>query len=149
MKTAKDLMRSDLSSVRPETLLTEAAALLFKKEVSGLPVVNLKNEVIGFFSEKDIITSAVHNGLQILNPEVVSLADLTQVINKLSRIGGPKVEDHMSKTLYCAAEDTPLQDVAELMLGKDLKRLPILKNKHLVGIIERTGLSKLALEEGL
>jgi CBS domain-containing protein len=144
---AKDLMSRDLTSVREEAPLKEAAALLSENELSGVPVLNASGEVIGFISEKDIISSALPNGLQISNPEVVSLADLSQVLKRLGRVGKAKVKDYMSETLIFVAEDAPLSKVIELMLEKDLKRLPVLRDKQLVGIIERTTLSKLAMEE--
>ena len=144
----KDLMSRDLTSVQDEAPLKEAAMLLSQNELSGVPVLNEANQVIGFISEKDIISSTLPNGLQIRNPEVVSLADLSQVVKRLSRVGKAKVKDYMSETLIFVTEYTPLSKIVELMLEKDLKRLPVLRNKRLVGIIERTTLSKLAMEEG-
>lgn len=145
---AKDLMSRDLTSVQDEAPLKEAAMLLSRNELSGVPVLNASGEVIGFISEKDIISSTLPNGLQIRNPEVVSLSDISQVLKRLSRTGKAKVRDYMSETLLFVTEDTPLSKVIELMLEKDLKRLPVLRNKRLAGIIERTTLSKLAMEEG-
>jgi CBS domain-containing protein len=144
---AKDLMSRDLTSVREEAPLKEAAAILSQNELSGVPVLNASGQAVGFISEKDIISSTLPNGAHILNPEIISLANLSQVVKKLSRVGAARVKDYMSETLYYVTEDAPLSDVIELMLEKDLKRLPVLRDKKLVGMIERANLTKAALEE--
>ena len=82
------------------------------------------------------------------NPDVIGFGNLHQVVKKLSLVGQAMVKDYMSKQVNCVKEETPASDIAELMLHKDLKRVPVIRNKRLVGIVERSSLSSILLEEG-
>lgn len=135
-------MGHDLTSVKANAQLKEVVKILSKNALSGVPVVNEKNEVIGYISEKDIIVSVFPESLKFENPEIISLEKLAPHIKKLSRRGASIVGDYMSETLYSVTEDAPQSDVIELMLAKNLKRLPVIRDKHLVGVIERATVSK-------
>lgn len=146
MRRAKDLMRKDLTSISENAPLKQAADALAQKKLSGMPVVNKNQEIVGFISEKDIIVSVFPESLKFENPEILPLQELAPHIKKLSQAGSPVVKDFMSETLYSVTEDTPLTDLLELMLTKDLKRLPVVRGKHLVGVIERSAVSKFSQE---
>jgi CBS domain-containing protein len=148
MKRVKDIITRDLTAVTEDTPLKEAAELLSLRAVNGIPVVNKENMVVGWISEKDIISSIFPEKVKIENPDVIGFVNLSQVVKKLTQVGQAKVSDYMSKTVNAVKEDTPAQDVAELMLHKDLKRIPVVRNKRLIGVVERASLSHILLEEG-
>jgi CBS domain-containing protein len=146
---AGDLMKRDLATVREDSLLRDAAGILAKTRVSGLPVVNGQNEVIGFISERDVIAAAFPESIELKTPEVISLSNISLIVKKLNCKGADRVRDHMGPELYYVEEGSPLPDIIELMLDKNLKRLPVLRDKQLVGIIDRAAVSKAAMEKGL
>lgn len=148
MKKVKDFITRDLTSVTEDTPLKEVAELLALRELSGIPVVNKENEVTGFISEADIITSIFPEQVRIENPDVIGFANLSQVVKKLSQVGLAMVKDYMKKSPVTVTEETPASDVAEIMLHKDLKRVPVVRNKRLVGVVDRASLSRILLEEG-
>ena len=148
MKKVKDIITRDLTSVTEDTPLKEVAELLSLRAIPGIPVVNKENEVTGWISEKDIITSIFPEKVKIENPDVIGFMNLSQVVKKLTQVGQAMVKDYMSKTVHTVREDSPASDVAELMLQKDLKRVPVVRNKRLVGVVDRASLSKILLEEG-
>ncbi len=148
MRKARDFMTRDLTSVTEETTLKEAAEILALRALSGMPVVNDQNEVTGFISEQDIITSIFPEEVKIENPDVIGFTNLSQVVKKLTRVGHPVVKDYMSRRVTCVKEDSPAAEVVEIMLHKDLSRVPVLRNKRLVGIVDRASLSRIVLEEG-
>jgi len=141
-------MTRDLTAVTEDAPLIEAAEILSLRELSGMPVVNKQNEVVGYISEKDIITSIFPEQVKIENPDVIGFGNLSQVVKKLNQVGEANVKDYMSKHASCVKEDTPAPDVAAIMLNKDLKRVPVIRNKRLVGIVDRSSLSRILLEEG-
>lgn len=141
-------MTRDLTSVTEDTPLKEVAEILSLRGVNGIPVVNMKNEVTGWISERDLITSIFPEKVQIENPDVIGFTNLTQVVKKLTQVGQAKVKDYMSTTFHPVKEDASAADVVELMLHKNLKRVPVLRNKRLIGVVDRASLSVILLEEG-
>ena len=148
MKKVKDIMTRDLTSVTEDAPLVEVAELLSLRSVNGIPVVNMQNEVKGWISERDLITSIFPEKVKIENPDLIGLSGLSQVVKKLGQVGQAQVKDYMSKDINAVKEDTLAADVAELMLNKDLKRVPVVRNKRLVGVVDRVSLAHLLLEEG-
>lgn len=148
MLKVKDFMTRDITSVTEDTALVEVAELLSLRALSGIPVVNKQNEVKGFISEKDIITSIFPERVKFENPDLIGLTNLSQVVKKLRPLGQAMVKDYMSKSTNTVKEDAPAADVAELMLHKDLKRVSVVRNKRLVGIVDRSSLAHILLEEG-
>jgi CBS domain-containing protein len=148
MKKVRDFITRDLTSVTEDTHLREVTELLSLRALPGIPVVNKENEVTGWISEKDIITSIFPEKVRIENPDVIGFMNLSQVVKKLTQVGQAMVKDYMSKTVNAVKEDTPASDVAEIMLQKDLKRVPVVRDKRLVGVVDRASLSRILLEEG-
>ncbi|MFH1361628.1 MAG: CBS domain-containing protein [bacterium] len=148
MIKVKDFMTRDLTSVTEDTSLVEVAEILSLRSLSGIPVVNKNNEVTGYISEKDIITSIFPEKVKIENTEVIGFNNLSQIVKKLTQVGQAMVKDYMSKNFSAVKEETSAPDVAEIMLHKDLKRVPVVRNKKLVGMVDRSSLSRILLEEG-
>ncbi len=148
MKKVKEFMTRDLTSATEDTSLIEVTEILSLRGLNGIPVVNGKNEVTGWISEKDIITSIFPEKVKIENPDVIGFINLSQVVKKLTQVGQATVKDYMSKTFHAVKEDTPAPDVAEIMLHRDLKRVPVLRDKRLVGVVDRASLAHILLEEG-
>ena len=148
MKKVKDIITRDLTSVTEDTPLKEVAELLSLRELIGIPVVNQENEVTGWISETDIIASIFPEKVKIENPDVIYFMNLSQVVKKLTQVGQAMVSDYMIRNVYRVEEDTPASDVVELMLHKDFKRVPVVRNKRLVGVVDRSSLSRILLEEG-
>jgi CBS domain-containing protein len=148
MKKVKDFLTRDLTSVTEDTPLREVAELLSLRELIGIPVVNRENEVTGWISETDIIASIFPEKVKIENPDVIYFMNLSQVVKKLTQVGQAMVRDYMIRNVYRVKEDTPASDVVELMLHKDFKRVPVVRNKRLVGVVDRSSLSRILLEEG-
>lgn len=149
MRKVKDFLTRDLTSVSPETPLKEVAEILSWRGLSGVPVVNEKNEVIAFISEKDIITSIFPEQVKIENPDLIRIDNLSQLITKLTAVGEATVKDYMNENIICATENMPIADVAGIMLKKGIKRLPVLRDKKLVGVVDRANLTRTLIEEGV
>jgi len=148
MKKVKDFITRDLTSVTEDTPLKEVAELLSIRELIGIPVVNKKNEVTGWISETNIITSIFPEKVKIENPDVIHFMNISQVVKKLTQVGQAMVRDYMIKDVYFVEEDTPASYVVELMLHKDFKRVPVVRNKRLVGVVDRSSLARILLIEG-
>ncbi len=138
---ARDVMVSPVITVKPNATVKEVAGLLLRHRVSALPVVDDAGKVIGMISEGDLMRRADlgterHRAwwLAALFAEEAALA--AEYVKAHSR----KVVDIMSKRVIAASPDTPLNEIAGLLERHSIKRVPIIENGALVGIVSRANL---------
>jgi CBS domain-containing protein len=140
--TAADLMTRDVAVVHPETSLREAVQIMAKRQISGVPVVDSAGTVVGVMSEGDLIrwhegyTERQTRWLDLL-AEGSELAPMfLQGIQEQHR----KVKSVMTPGATTVTEDTPAREVARLMYAKNVKRVPVMRDGKLVGIVARSDL---------
>ncbi len=116
---AKDVMSDGVLSVSVDASVLEAARLLINCRVSAMPVVDDAGTMTGIVSEADLMSDA---------EDYVASHD-----------GRParKVADVMTRDVITASEDTPIAQIAHLMKGRNIKRIPILRKGAIVGIVSR------------
>ena len=112
---AKDIMNKIVTAAKKNTIGRDLVIKLLSGMYSGLPVVDDKGKVVGVVSEFDLL-KAIKNGKA-----------LEQV----------KAEDIMSKNPICVSENTPVEDVIDLMIKHNIIRVPVVRNDNLVGVISR------------
>ena len=108
---ARDIMTRTVFTVRPQLGAQEAAQLLSQKRISGLPVVDENGKIIGIVTEADIISKVNREGLL--------------------------VADIMSHAVITVDEETLVSDIAMLLTERKIKRVPVVQDNKLVGIISR------------
>jgi CBS domain-containing protein len=113
---ARDIMVTDVVTLTPEMTVTEAADILLRYRIHGAPVVGPADTLVG----------------------MVSLVDL------VGRVGDT-VADVMSTDPVTADEDTPVEDVARLMLDRMVRRVPIVRAGRVVGVISASDIIQLFL----
>ena len=135
-----DLMTRNCISVLTSTTLADAARIMLENHVAGLPVLDTHGKLVGIVSEGDLLRRAElgtdgkpMNSLKaFLHPSSVA-EDL--LVTHARHVSGVMTHNPASVT-----PDTELNEVAELMLYKHIKRLPVLDEGKLVGVISRTDL---------
>ena len=140
MMRASDIMVRDVVTVRPDTQVADAVKLLGEHDVSALPVVDGHGHLIGIISESDLI-HRVEIGTEKHHPwwlEAVSGA--AALAEDFAKSHGKTVDEVMTTEVVSAAEDMPLSEVAALLERKRIKRVPIVRNGKLVGVISRSNL---------
>ncbi len=105
---AKDIMTRDVITVSPTTTVKKLAMMLIKNQISGAPVTGKNGKIIGVVSEADIVAKK-----------------------------GKDVKSIMTKKIICAAEDDPVERIAQLMTTHSIKRLPVMRGDKIVGIVSR------------
>jgi CBS domain-containing protein len=108
---ASDIMTQKVYTIHPEASAQEAAQLLSQHRISGLPVVNTENKIIGMVTEADIISKVHRDGLH--------------------------VSDIMSHEVISVVEDTPVGEIASLLTERKIKRVPVVHGDKLIGIVSR------------
>jgi len=125
-----DIMTTEIKSIKPDISVKEAAIILFNSQISGLPVVDKDNKLIGNFTEKDILRFIYEDDSKALTKKVENLANL-------------KVSDIMSKEIITISADISLSEAARIMLTKAKRRLCVVeKNGRLIGIVARCDVLK-------
>jgi tRNA nucleotidyltransferase (CCA-adding enzyme) len=114
--TAKDVMSTPVKTIRDTATLSEAQSLLIHFGHNGVPVLDANNSLVGMLSRRDL-DKARHHALA--EEGVASL---------------------MSKHVIQAEETTKLSDLEHLMIEHSIGRIPIMRDKLLVGIVTRTDL---------
>lgn len=140
-QTAKDVMTTDVYTVRTDSSLEETARLLAERRISGAPVVDDTGRVLGVVSEADLIDLHAREakiprvalfGFIPLPDDVVREAAHR---SKLLTAG-----DLMSKKVLSVKEDTSLHEIADLMVRNKINRVPVLRDGRLVGLVCRSDL---------
>ena len=106
--TAQDVMTHEVQTVSPETLVEDAAALMARRRITGLPVVDAAGSVVGMVSDFD-------------------------VIGKRGRV----VSDIMTTEVISVSPDTDMEQIGHILTGRHVRRLPVVEAGRLVGIVSR------------
>ena len=137
---AHQIMTRTVISVTPETKIVDAANTMLQKHISGLPVVDATGKLVGIVSEGDFIRRS-EIGTQrkrgrflkfILGPG----KEATDFVHEHGR----KIGEIMTPQPLTVTEDTPLDEIADLMEKNGVKRLPVMRADKIVGIVTRSNL---------
>jgi CBS domain-containing protein len=112
----EDIMTKDVITVNRETTIQEAIRIIVENNITGLPVVNNKMQLVGIISEKDVLTLLYNVG---------------------SRTG--RVKEFMTPKVVCFDIEDSVVDVCDCLVNNNFRRVPIVSGpkKKLVGIITR------------
>jgi CBS domain-containing protein len=134
-----DIMVKDVVSVGPEASVKDVAALMLERRISGLPVVD-GGRVLGIVSEGDLIRRPeIDTDKAKLSWLHMFLSD-EQRARDFVKSHGRKARDVMTQPARCVAPDTPLTEVVRLMERHRVKRLPVLQDGKLAGLVTRADL---------
>lgn len=140
--TAGDLMTRDVAVVHPETSLLEAVKLMAQRHISGMPVVDSTGKIVGMMSEGDLVrwhegyTERQARWLDMLADGFELAPAFLEGIQEQQR----KVKSVMAPGATTVSEETPAREVASLMYAKNIKRVPVVRDGKLVGIVARSDL---------
>lgn len=138
--TATDLMTRSVLLVDQEMELDQAAALLAKKHISGAPVVDHQEKIVGIVSEKDFLREMGFG----TEPSIMQIA--TYCLQNKSRMMGKlhnrTVGDIMTRPPITGIPEMTIGTVSTLFVDRKINRLPIVDTNGLtVGIVTRTDLA--------
>lgn len=140
---AMDVMTTDVITVDPDTAVQDLAKLLAEKGISGAPVVDRGGRLVGVVSEGDLLHRA-EIGTARRHRERRRSWWLDHFASEAARdyvkSHGRTVRDIMTPDAVTVAEDTDLADVAALLEARRIKRVPVLRDGKIVGIISRANL---------
>jgi CBS domain-containing protein len=141
-----EIMSTDLVTISARAPVREAAGLLKKHNIGGLPVLD-EGHLVGIVTETDIIsllkTEDISDDLWLPSPLEIIELPIREYINwnktkrALTNIGDREVREIMSMPVVSVKEDTDIEEAAAIMLRYDIARLPVVRGSKLVGIVTR------------
>ncbi len=108
---ARDIMTPNVICVRESSIVEDAARLMARHRISGIPVVNDAGGLVGMITEHDLISKEGHT-----------------------------VADVMSRSVISVSVDTEVEEVAHLLTIQHIRRVPVLQGGKIVGILSRSDL---------
>ena len=140
---AVDVMTTDVITVGPDTTVQALAAMLAERGISGAPVVDSSGRLVGIISEGDLLHRA-EIGTARRHRERRRSWWLDHFASDLAReyvkSHGRTVKDLMTRDVVTVTEDTDLADVAALLEAKRIKRVPVVREGKIAGIISRANI---------
>ncbi|NOQ47491.1 MAG: CBS domain-containing protein [Desulfobulbaceae bacterium] len=141
MLKARDIMTKEVVTVNRDISVKELAGVFFKNKISGAPVTDSDETVVGVVTENDLIDQ----NKRVHIPTVVAILDSFVFLENpeklekdIKKIAGAKVADICSEELISVQPDTPLDELATLMAERQVHTLPVMENDTLVGVIGKS-----------
>jgi CBS domain-containing protein len=138
----KDILIKDVISIDPDDNAKSALAILFKRQISGLPVIDKGGRLVGMFTEKEVMSYLLPSYIEKVG-RFIYQEDPKATKRKFSELEHIKVSQIMRKEVVTVMEDTSLAEVARMMLTQKARRIPVLDAAgKVVGIIARPDVLK-------
>jgi CBS-domain-containing membrane protein len=137
---AHQIMTRSVITVTPDATVLEAANVMLRHHVSGLPVVDATGKLVGIVSEGDFIRRSEIGTQRKRGRWLKFLLGAGKAAADYVHEHGSKVSEVMTRDPITISEDTPLDEIVTLMETNGVKRLPVMSSDKVVGIVSRANL---------
>ena len=137
---AADVMTPKPVTVSPDASIMEAIRLMLERKFSGLPVVNPNGSLVGIVTEGDLLRRSETGTQRKRAGWIEFFMGQGRLASEYVHASGRKVREVMSPDVQTVTEDAPLDEIVQLMERHRIKRLPVVRDGKLVGIVSRANL---------
>ena len=137
---AIDVMTSEVVTVSDNASVAAVAKLLAERSISAVPVVDAANRVIGMVSEGDLLHRTETGTERRRSWWLDMLASTNQLAGDYIKSHSGLVKDVMTRDVISVSDTTPVADIAIALETNRIKRVPVLRDGKLVGIVSRANL---------
>jgi CBS domain-containing protein len=137
---AADIMTSDVITIGEDASVREGATLMAEHGISAVPVVDPDNRVVGMVSEGDLLHRAETGTERHRSWWLDLVASTNRLAGEYVKSHSGKVKDVMTRDVISVTDETPVADIAILLETNRIKRVPVLQDGKLVGIVSRANL---------
>jgi len=137
---ATDVMATNVITVRLDTPVATIAGVLLANRISAVPVVNDKDALVGIVSEGDLIHRVEAGTERHRSWWLELLAGKEMLAQEFVKSHARKAADVMTRSVVSVQPDTPLGDIASLLEKHRIKRVPVVINGKIAGIVSRANL---------
>ncbi|MBU1229706.1 MAG: CBS domain-containing protein [Proteobacteria bacterium] len=138
MLKAIDIMTADPVTLAPETDIRTAAALLLDRKINGAPVVDAQGRLVGVLCQSDLVAQQK----QVTLPSVfamldgfIALSSRDDFERELQKIAATSVAQAMTASPRTVSPQTPIDEIATVMVNEKLFTLPVVDSGRLVGVV--------------
>lgn len=144
---ARDIMTTDVVTVSPDTRIEKIATLLWERHISGVPVTDEEGRIVGIVSEADLM----HWGEPTPQRSwwLTLFADVEALASRFVKTHGSTAKDVMTSPVVTVTEDMPVTNIARLREERRIKRVPVVRDGYVVGIVSRADLVRGLAARGL
>jgi CBS domain-containing protein len=140
------IMTKEVITTKPNESIKEVIKKLTDNSISGLPVVDDENRIVGIVSEKDILTALKtefrtvslvfpsSHALGMTFEETTVNREINEALKELKNL---KIEKIMNEEVIVINPENTISEVLTLMVKNNINRIPVVKNEKLVGIVTR------------
>jgi len=137
---AKDIMTTTVATVRPEATIREIAKLLLERRISAVPVVGPDGRVLGIVSEGDLMRRPEAGTERHPSWWLSLLASPDERAIGYVKAHGGHAHDVMMRDVISVGAKAPLEEIAETLEKHRIKRVPVLRDGKLIGVVSRADL---------
>jgi CBS domain-containing protein len=149
-KRVADVMTTAVVKVQRDTTVSRIARLMSERDISGVPVVDEADHVLGMVTELDMIVRNTRfklpNFIMILDM-VVTLETPQHYEERLEHILGTTAEEIMTEPAVTIAPEATIEELADLMVHRKMNPIPVVAGDRLVGIISRSDIIRMMAQE--
>jgi CBS domain-containing protein len=134
---AADVMTPEPVSIAPDASINDAIQLMLERRFSGLPVIDASGSIVGIVTEGDLLRRT-ETGTQRKRPTWIEfIMGAGRLAAEYTQATGRKVSDVMTPDVRTVNENTPIEEIVRLMEGHQIKRVLVVRDRKLVGIVTR------------
>ena len=137
---ARDVMTTKVVSVRPDAPVEEIARKLLEHRISAVPVIDANGAVVGIVSEGDLMRRPESETERHSSWWLAMLSAPEEQAAAYVKGHGRHAKDVMTRSVVTVDEDTTLEEVADILERRQIKRVPVLRDGKVAGIVSRANL---------
>jgi len=149
MLKAIDIMTPDPVTLSPDTDIRTAATLLLERKINGAPVVDKKGMLVGVLTQSDLVAQQK----QVTMPSIfamfdgfIALSSREDFEREIHKIAATTVAEAMTANPKAVTPQTPIDEIATVMVNEKLFTLPVVDSGKLVGVVGKEDILRTLLE---
>ncbi|MCW5770973.1 MAG: CBS domain-containing protein [Rhodospirillaceae bacterium] len=143
---ARDIMTPTVATLSPDDTVVSAARLFVQQRIGGAPVVDGGLNVVGIVSEGDLMRRAELGTEREWSGWREFLTGKRTLATAFIRSHAVKIGDIMTAPVWTMGENAPLAEIAEMFERKHIRRVPVVRDRRLVGIVSRADMVRALIE---
>ncbi len=136
----RDIMTQKVISIDPDASVMRAARLMLQNHISGLPVADKNGNLVGIVTEGDFLRRSELGTERRRSKWLEFIVGPGRLADEYVRSSGRKVEEIMTPDPYTVTEQDTVEHLVEVMQRRRIKRLPVVRDGRIVGIVSRANL---------